>query len=387
MRFLYIKISGTMNDLMYGINALGYSVDVLDNCRFKKRGNTEETIDYLDKYLKNNSVDFVISYMFCIDVSKVCNNSNVKYISWIYDSPDPFLYSDEAEQGNNYIFVFDRMFYNRLVVERNIPHLFYMPLASCTPRIERINITQDDIKKYSSDISFVGNLYEKNQFEILKSSLPREEILTINSYINQNCCTWHNVRKWPLMSEPCRSLLENAGYFRTAPSFSMDKSTYLGVAIMARKLAQLERVLLLDELGKYENVKLYTKSDASNLNNVEICAPVDYERDMSIVFNQSKINLNITIPSIESGLPQRVWDIIGSGGFCMTNYQPEVEEYFEIGTDIETFKDFDELKLKSRFYLEHEDIRLKILMNGYKKVTENHTYMHRISKMIQLCEM
>lgn len=387
MRFLYVKINGTMNDLMYGINALGHSVDIVDNCSFNKHGNTEETIYYLDTYLKNNSYDFVISYMFSIDVSLVCKNNGLRYISWIYDSPDPLLFSAEAEQSNNYIFVFDRMFYNHLKIERNIPHLYYLPLAACTPRIERINITEEDIKKYSSVVSFVGNMYENNQFDILRDCLPNEELQIINCYVNQNCCTWHKIRRWPSISEKCLKILENAGYFQVSPSFEMDKSTYLGVAIMARKLAQIERIMLLDELGKYEKVRLYTKSDASILNNVDVCLPVDYERDMSIVFNQSKINLNITIPSIESGLPQRVWDIIGSGGFCMTNYQPEVEEYFEIGTDIETFKDFDELKLKSRFYLEHEDIRLKILMNGYKKVTENHTYMHRISKMIQLCEM
>lgn len=385
MKFLFIKINGTMNDLLYGIGALGYTVDIVNDCSFSKYLNTSKVLHILEEQIRNNDYDFAISYMFSIDVSNVCRAYGLKYISWIYDSPDPFLYSYEAEYDNNYIFVFDRMFYNHLKVERNIPHLFHLPLASCTPRINRINITKSDMEKYSGDISFVGNLYENNQFEILKNSLPKDEILKINSYINQNCCIWYRTRKWPTVSDKCLDLLENSGYFRTAPSFEMNKCTYLGVAIMARKLAQIEREILLNELGKHENVKLYTKSDASKLNNIEVCAPVDYERDMSIVFNQSKINLNITIPSIESGIPQRVWDIIGSGGFCMTNYQPEIEEYFEIGTDIETFKDFDELKIKARFYLEHEDLRLKILMNGYKKVIEKHTYMHRINEMIKLC--
>lgn len=374
-----------MNDLIYGINALNHRVDIITGHEFSKSNNSSENLCVLEEQLKKNVYDYVISHMFSIDVAEVCRSNGVRYISWIFDSPDPFLYTCEAEQNNNYIFIFDRAFYTRLKIERNIPNLFYLPLGACIPRINRINIAKEEMVKYSSDISFVGNLYEYNQFDKIRGALSENDLKMISEYVDENCCSWYKPRKWPRIPKECLNMLEEAGYFRTASSFEMDKSTYLGVAVMARKLAQIERVLLLDELGKYEDVRLYTKSDASMLKNVKVCPPVDYERDMSIVFNQSKINLNITIPSIESGLPQRVWDIIGSGGFCMTNYQPEIEEYFEIGTDIETFKDFDELKIKVRFYLEHEDLRLKILMNGYKKVIEKHTYMHRINEMIKLC--
>lgn len=70
---------------------------------------------------------------------------------------------------------------------------------------------------------------------------------------------------------------------------------------------------------------------------------MDYYTVMNKIFYLSKINLNITLPSIESGIPQRVLDIMGSGGFVLTNYQPEIEEVFEIGKDIEVFHTLEEL--------------------------------------------
>ena len=57
---------------------------------------------------------------------------------------------------------------------------------------------------------------------------------------------------------------------------------------------------------------------------------VDTLKEMPKVFRQSKINLNLSTRSIKTGIPQRVWDILGAGGFLITNYQNELNKYFEI---------------------------------------------------------
>lgn len=45
----------------------------------------------------------------------------------------------------------------------------------------------------------------------------------------------------------------------------------------------------------------------------------------------------MTSKPIRTGLPLRIWDILGAGGFVLTNYQTEIPEYFEIGKDLETY--------------------------------------------------
>ena len=103
---------------------------------------------------------------------------------------------------------------------------------------------------------------------------------------------------------------------------------------------------------------------------------------MPKVFYLSKINLNITSRSIESGVPQRVWDILAVGGFCLTNYQPELEDYFEIGKDLEVYHNTEELVEKVDYYLKHEEQRVRIAMNGYQKVKNCHTYYNRWNVII-----
>lgn len=74
---------------------------------------------------------------------------------------------------------------------------------------------------------------------------------------------------------------------------------------------------------------------------------------------------------------------MGVGGFMLTNYQPEVEELFTIGTDIEVYKSLDELDDKVKYYLEHEDKRVKISLNGYRTVSEKYNYETAFKRIAQ----
>ena len=105
---------------------------------------------------------------------------------------------------------------------------------------------------------------------------------------------------------------------------------------------------------------------------------------MPKVFHAAKINLNMTMRPIETGLSLRIWDILGCGGFLLTNYQAEIPDYFEIGKDLEAYESMEELEQKIQYYLTHEEERLQIAINGYEKVARFHTYEQRIAEMIRM---
>lgn len=106
--------------------------------------------------------------------------------------------------------------------------------------------------------------------------------------------------------------------------------------------------------------------------------PVRYWDESPVVFYNSRINLNFTIRNIRSGIPLRVWDILAAGGFCITNFQPELVMYFKNGEDIVWFEDEADLVKKVGYYLSHEDERKRIALNGQKKVRELHNYDVRL---------
>ena len=152
---------------------------------------------------------------------------------------------------------------------------------------------------------------------------------------------------------------------------------------LARRCNEVERIKILNTLAERFNVVLYTDKESNDaLKNVTMRPWVDYWAEMPKVFYLSKINLNISSRSIESAIPQRVWDIMAVGGFVLTNYQPEIEDYFTIGKDLEVYHNLEELQEKVAYYLKHDKERIRIAMNGYKKVRYAHNYQARLKKAI-----
>lgn len=97
------------------------------------------------------------------------------------------------------------------------------------------------------------------------------------------------------------------------------------------------------ELSKRYHVNVYSNSDVSDMLRIQYCGSVDYWSELPQVFHMSKINLNFTIPNIKSGIPLRVWDVLGAGGFLMTNYQAEIPYYFKEGEDLICFDGIEDL--------------------------------------------
>ena len=165
--------------------------------------------------------------------------------------------------------------------------------------------------------------------------------------------------------------------------WDMEKRYFCESLKLVRKCNELERVKILNRLAEEFEVVLYTEDvEKTSLHNIKIRPWADYMHVMPKVFYLSKINLNITSRSIESGIPQRVWDIMAVGGFCLTNYQPELEDHFVPGQDLEVYHNLDELGEKVRYYLQHEEERIRIAINGYKKVRQRHDSKIRLKGVL-----
>jgi spore maturation protein CgeB len=119
---------------------------------------------------------------------------------------------------------------------------------------------------------------------------------------------------------------------------------------------------------------------------VEHRGRIDYWNEMPLAFHESRINLNITMRNIRTGLPLRVFDILGSGGFLLTNFQAELPAFFEPGKDLAVYESFADCEKKAEYYLDHEDERRTIAENGYRKVKAYHTYEKRVEELLRIVD-
>ena len=77
-----------------------------------------------------------------------------------------------------------------------------------------------------------------------------------------------------------------------------------------------------------------------------------------------------------------MFDILACGGFCLTNYQPEIATLFEDGKELVMYTDMEDMVMKVGYYLAHEEERLQIAQAGQEKVRNCFSIESRIAELI-----
>ena len=239
-------------------------------------------------------------------------------------------------------------------------------LLGVPEEVGRWKVAQDpEMQKYRGDVAFVGSLYERNSYDKIKNRLPEY----LRGYFDavmeaQLNISGANIVEPMLTTNILEQLQEYFQLEKSEGSFS-DLGLIFQTTVLGFKIAEIERRRALIELSKHYRVNVYSNSDVSDLLRIQYCGSVDYWSEMPKVFRMSKINLNFTIPNIKSGIPLRIWDVLGCGGFLLTNYQAEIPYYFKEGEDLVCFDGLEDLCEKVGYYLEHEEERKRIAWNGY----------------------
>jgi len=109
------------------------------------------------------------------------------------------------------------------------------------------------------------------------------------------------------------------------------------------------------------------------------------QTQMIEIFNKAKIVLNFSSSDGHSELKflkGRVFEIPATGAFLLTEECGELDDYFEVGKELERFSTKEEMLEKVRYYLSNANEREKIAENGKKKVLENYTFERYLGKIL-----
>lgn len=368
-------------DIIDAFKALNLTVVEEDIEINQKSIEGEKRIGVLAEQILMQNPVFVFSINYFPYISEVCKRLNVLYVCLSVDCPVLELFSASIHNSCNRIFLFD---YNQYlqVRDENPDCIFYLPLGCNTDRWDNV-INSLSGQRWKYDLTFVGSLYtEKSPY----AKLPLSDFdrgFADGLIESQLKLPALSLIEDALPSSLIESIKAVSPEFHTLPDAFRDTDAYVAANYyLGMRIAELERVRTLNALAERFQVDLFTRSDTSSLKNVSCHGGVSTHTQMPEIFYRSKINLNITMRPIQTGLPQRIWDVLGCRGFLLTNYQAEIPDYLEIGSDLDCYENLTELKEKAAFYLEHEDIRLAIAEHGYTTVKEKHTCLHRVITML-----
>ena len=360
------------NDILDAFSRKGHIVEI-DKTHITDKLNDINFAEAFLRRIQNDNFDCVFSFNFYPIISKVTEAVGIKYISWSFDSPCMTLYTEAIFNSCNYVFVFDRMDALKLK-NLGVQNVYHMPLAVNTTKLNKLLSNSISNTNYQYDISFVGKTYNdstnfynqiknipdyykgffdgliKAQMDIfgydLASGIVTEDFMEQIDFVNFNISD--------------EVLLNNADMF---------------IQIFQKEITSIERPDILKMIADSGFlVAHFAPPDEPKIDNIQYMGYIDYNEKMPHVFRGSKINLNITLRSILSGIPLRCLDIMGAGGFLLSNYQPELAEFVIDGKEMIMYTGRQDLLDKVNYYLENEEERIEIAINGHKKIQQEFSY-------------
>lgn len=388
MKILFYRYGSICEpDIIEGFEELGHTVSQLTNEITNKNLVFSDHARIVSSYLLEHPHDCVFTINFFPIISDVCNIFKIPYICWIVDSPVMELFSKSIQNPYNRIFLFDYEQYKE-IAPLNPDCVYHFPLAVNVKRVQKViqNASSSMRNNFRSDVSFVGSLYSEK--------CPYDEMSTPPDYLAGylNGIMEAQLRVYGyyfieelLTDEICEVFKKLMPHYYTPPleNFLTDQIT-IGQLYIGNKITAIERFRTMQILSKYFHMDLYTGSDTSALPKIHNRGLAATLTEMPIIFNQSKINLNTTSKAIRSGLPLRLFDIMGCEGFVITNYQTELPHFFELNQEVVAYSSMEELVEKTAYYLEHEKERREIAHNGFEKVAREYNYPLRLSQMLTL---
>lgn len=394
MKILFIEWASFGNaDIKDAFMKEGHSVVCFPFSNKDTRQNAEIEAALMEK-LHETVPDAVFSFNYFPLVSNVCKKEGLPYLSWIYDSPYVMLYSYTTVNPCNHIHVFDKALCREFQTA-GIKTVHYLPMAANTDRLDRLSAAAvdrpnplsaprcgDKPDSFPYDVSFVGSLYTEshNFFDRMKTLSDYAR-----GYLEGLMNAQMQIQGYNFIQESLSPIMEEL--YQALPMDpnpdGVETREYLYAQyVINRKLTGLERLRLLTTITQKHTLDLFTIDKTFTLPNLRNHGTADYYTEMPLVFKKSRINLNISLRSILSGIPLRAFDIMGCGGFLLSNYQEDFLENFTPGEDFVCYESEQDLLQKIDYYLAHEDERQAIAKNGHDKVAAAHTYRDRVRQML-----
>lgn len=391
MKLLYYRWNAlTRTDIDNVLIKMGIDFDVISTEICYRDLINEEFQEDFRKAFRKNKYDAVFSINFYHNIAYVCHEFDIPYIVWSYDSPINIGVPEYFQFENAHIFLFDRKECEELKKAYNKKEIYHLPLAVDTDRYDTFLPSNAQRRLWKAQVGFVGQLYSNNAEEAI-NTLPDYEKGYLNAVKDSQLQVYgtdvmlktFNSDVLRAVSNPAfLNLISKAVYKEFEEKMDMVPAMSLWTQMM-RDVTHRERLLVLQLLAKHFDTTVYSDDPYTELGGVRLMGPVNYWSDCPKVFKCTDINLNITLRSIQSGIPQRCLDIMGCHSFLLCNHQTELTEMFENNKDCAIYSSIGEALELTEYYLTHEVERKRVVQNGYMKVKKEFRYEDRMRTIFQ----
>jgi spore maturation protein CgeB len=306
---------------------------------------------------------------------------HIPLASWFVDNPHLILYHyKDLSSPLTTIFTWDADNITTLH-DRGFKDVHYLPLATDAHRFLPRSCP-DDFSRWRSDISFVGNsmvskvedklnLFNfsprlKKMFQEVAQEFGREEASSVELFL---------IHAYPELARELEGLgsMEERLAYETLVTWQATMEYRLSCV---RQILPYTPLIVGDDgwhrlLGRSEKQWRYHPG-------------LNYYKELPLFYPCSTINFNCTSLQMKGAVNQRVFDVPACGQFLLTDHRRQIEDLFDLGSEVICFHEPGEINDLVRFYLNHDTARNEVTARARKRVLAEHTYEHRIEVIFKV---
>lgn len=368
-----------VEDVAEALEGEGYDLFTLDHDKL-----SIEEMDYIFQQFRPGAV-FAVNY--AEGLSEQCAKHAVKVVVWEIDpSTNPLGHCETA--WNAYIFT-----YRSAQVEAyrgaGFRHVRHLPLAA-NPRRRKPAAPMDaeELADYLADVAFVGASmaeqantlrhhflhYYQNSFGRGQEVRKRAEQL-FQQLVREQGRVFDRFVVPELLSHLAPEL---AGPQGIPPPFIEDPAMLVGESAACQR-----RLMAVGLLGRF-GVHVWGDAGWAEVERfgARYRGPAGHWQQLNKIYSTAKINVDINRVYQLDIVTMRVFDVMACGGFVLAEHSEDLEQLFDVGGELDSFRSPDELLDKVSFYLARPELRQEIARRGRDRVLGDHTIAQRVKAML-----
>ncbi|MCX7726853.1 MAG: glycosyltransferase [Chitinispirillaceae bacterium] len=307
-------------------------------------------------------------------LQEYCSRWGIPILVWFVDDPRPILLNRKKNITSNMIAFCWEKAYLSYLKEVGFSSVYYLPLAT---DVEIFNFTGEN--KPLIKCGFVGtSMGGKFLDDIALKFIWKDEYKDFALSVAEKLTTFSNL-------EEIDSFIKKEAEKSNLISQLSNEHTFTWLrSYIIHTKSMLKRKKIILSLQN-EGVEIFGDPDGWREvcgANIKVHNNLDYYKELPEYYKNIAININITSCQMPTAVNQRVFDIPASGGFVLNDLQSDLLELFD-SREVATYSCEEELREKVEFYYNNESLRKEIISNAYRRISSEHTYLHRLEKILQ----
>jgi spore maturation protein CgeB len=324
---------------------------------------------------------FVLGINFAPPIAALCSAFGIPYVSWSIDPlpPSRMQLLDQTDPKSCLAFAHRRQLVDRLR-QMGLTDVHWLPLAAAADRRKVVSDVAK-LEPYRCSLSFVGGSLETEhqalQAQLREWGIDAEREARLDEYLRATLDT-HGSDPTFMGFEEDASNLEPA-FLDWVP----EGMTETFVDLLNGRLSNLyriERVRSLDALG----ISVYGDDGwAPHVRHYRGLA--QHGEELTCIYNASQINLDVPRIYQRDIVTLRVFDILATSGFLLSERSQDLLDLFGEGRFLGSYSASESLKDRVAELQTTPERCRELALAGQREVLARHLMSHRLNVLISAC--